>query len=320
MEFGLVAAAHDYALTERWRGKGPPRLYPAILENLPARAKRVPGGTAHESRRTDPLWIHSLFALARAWKKSVVEVFDLDQRLQRVKNWVESEARRQTPPNPDDEVAHPPAHQEAAVDPSELRRDGTEGDHQQKLQENQSYNDKLRRRQAQHLGRISIQADVVNVTSPSVSVARQESSRTARRGKQGTEMLERLRQGKLPKSLRGAAKAIEETYDTTRRAAHNSPFLRSHFRLKADGKATDVGAGRLLEELANQADKRTRELIEQMSPRERSEAEAQLQQMPREQWPELLRTLARDPDAGSTGDVSLIEEADQDSRTDDSAE
>ena len=149
--------------------------------------------------------------------------------------------------------------------------------------------------------------------------------RAGKRGKQRTEkwrrarsrMAERLRQETLPKSLRDAAKAIGSTYSTTRRAAHKSRLLRSHSGLHPDGNGVDAGGGSLLEEMTGQVDQRTRVFMEQMNARKREDTEAELQQMEPEQQVALLKVLAKDPDAGSTGDVSLIEDADQDSRLDD---
>jgi hypothetical protein len=159
-------------------------------------------------------------------------------------------------------------------------------------------------------------------------VERMTKKRAGTRGKPGTEkwrraqrkMLDRLKRGRLPESLRRAAKAIEETYDTTRRAAFKSPSLVAHFGLQADKNAAGVAEGSFLEELAQQGDKRTRRHIEQMAPDQRAEAEAGLRQIPRENWPDLLRTMAFDPDAGSAGDVPLIEDTDQDSQADDCSE
>ena len=144
----------------------------------------------------------------------------------------------------------------------------------------------------------------------------------ARRGKAGTEkwrratdkMMVRLAQGTLPKSLRDTRKAIDETYDTTRRAAHKSDALRIHFNLQAEADH-DAGAN-VLDELASQADRRTQRAISQMTPTQRRNAEDALRSMPAASQLELLRTLAVDPDGGRTGDVSLIENADEDTRID----
>ena len=57
--------------------------------------------------------------------------------------------------------------------------------------------------------------------------------------------------------------------------------------------------------------------IRRMSPQQRAKVEAELKDMPAADAPELVKTLAHDPDAGSTGDVAYIEEADQDDRDDD---
>lgn len=179
---------------------------------------------------------------------------------------------------------------------------------------------------------VTIQTESVNVQGRSVSVAAEQVALNAtlraqdgaKRGKAGMEkwrraqdkMMERLRQGTLPRSLRDTARTIEETYDTTRRAAFNSDALRTHFNLRDETEARNP-SGSLLDELAKQADRRTQLAIAQMTPTQRLAAEEALREMEPVRRVELLRTLAADPEAGSTGDVSLIENADQDSRADD---
>ena len=181
---------------------------------------------------------------------------------------------------------------------------------------------------AQTVTSVSIEVGTINVAAGPLGPADQEQEpekRTNRRGKQGVEkwrraqqkMLVRLKHGTLPKTLRDAAKAIDETYGTTRRAARKSAILAAHFGVQVDGDAAGTAGGSLLEELATQADKRTRERIEQMPERDRAEIEAQLREMPRDDWPKLVQVLATNPEAGGAGDVPLIEDADQDSRLDD---
>ena len=133
-------------------------------------------------------------------------------------------------------------------------------------------------------------------------------------------MIERMKNGKLPSTLRDAAKYLKSEgfgYNTVRDAAHRSPTLRAHFDLK--GQPT-LKSGSLLDELAKQSDSRTRQVIENMTPDQRVETEKELQKLAPDQALELVKTLGVNPDAGSTGDLYLIENTDQDSRTDDCSE
>ena len=133
-------------------------------------------------------------------------------------------------------------------------------------------------------------------------------------------MLDLLQQGKLPVTLRQAAKLLESEgfrYNTVRTAAQKSPSLAGHFKLNATGNALTATGGAILDELAQQADQRTKRAIRSMSPQQRATVEASLKDMPAADALELVKTLAHNPDAGSTGDVAYIEEADQDDRDDD---
>lgn len=126
-----------------------------------------------------------------------------------------------------------------------------------------------------------------------------------------TRLLKLHRQGDLPKTLRQAANLIGEKFNTTRRAAHNSPTLKEWFKLS---DAEPPASENLLDELLKQADHRTQKLALDLSPRQRQEAETALKKMPLQRRDELLRTLTRDPDAGWGKHASLIEDADQDTR------
>jgi hypothetical protein len=151
-----------------------------------------------------------------------------------------------------------------------------------------------------------------------------------KRGKAGAEkwrqaqdrMMVLHRRGKLPATLRQAQKLLKSDRfgeSTVRTAAHRSGILKSHFGL-VDSNAKPQSGESLLDELAAQADKDTRQAIERMTPDRRREAEAALQDMDPDQQAELLQTLARNPDAGRVGDVQYIENADQDSQSDDWSE
>lgn len=111
------------------------------------------------------------------------------------------------------------------------------------------------------------------------------------------KMLGRLNKEILPKTLRDTAKAIEETYSTTRRAALKSPTLSAYFGLNSDAAESTPETGGLLDELAKQADHRTQRAIEDMTPGQRQEAESALRDMDPQQAPELVKTLASDPDS-----------------------
>ena len=134
----------------------------------------------------------------------------------------------------------------------------------------------------------------------------------AKRGKPGTEkwrktqkrMLAMLQQGELPNKLRRAVKLLESedssyNYSSVHAAAHKSPTLMAHFGLaNEDGKEQGV-SGNLLDELALQSDHRTRQAIERMTPDQRREAEAAMRDMDTQRALELVRALAKDPDAKS---------------------
>ena len=133
-------------------------------------------------------------------------------------------------------------------------------------------------------------------------------------------MLNLLQQGTLPTTVRQAAKLLESEgfrYNTVRTAAQRSPTLTEHFNLTAAGDKAVARGGAIVDELAQQADRRTKQAIQRMSPQQRAKVEAELKDMPAADALELVKTLASDPDAGSTGDVAYIEEADQDDRDDD---
>lgn len=158
--------------------------------------------------------------------------------------------------------------------------------------------------------------------------ARLDSADKATRAKPGGKkwkkaqkrMLSLLPKGKLPQTLRQATNLLQSegfSYNTVRTAAHQSRTLRAHFKL---GTATDDPNGTtrsLLDELAQQTDRRTEQAIRRISPQQRAKTEAQLREMPAANALELVKTLAHDPDAGRTADVAYIEEADQDHRDDD---
>ena len=130
-------------------------------------------------------------------------------------------------------------------------------------------------------------------------------------------MLNLVPDGKLPGTLRHTAKLLGFSYSTVRAAARESPTLLAHFKLCT---ATDDPNGTTnsnLDELAQQSDGRTQQAIRRMSLQERAKADAHLKGMPVSDALELVKTLAHDPDAGRTADVSYIEEADQDERHND---
>lgn len=150
----------------------------------------------------------------------------------------------------------------------------------------------------------------------SKTVNAEDKQGTVRRARHGEEkwrqaqrvMLDRLLARTLPDSLRRTAKALVESYDTVRRAAMRSLLLAAHFEL--DYEAPRNSSGSILEELAQQAAPQMRTMIERLSREERRRTEAQLKKMSPTQRVELLRTLAKNPDAGRAGDVPLIEEGD----------
>ncbi len=141
-----------------------------------------------------------------------------------------------------------------------------------------------------------------------------------KRGKVGSEkwqkaetaLLSQLKKGTLPKSVRKAAKFVGFPLTTTQRAVNNSPLLRSHFGLK-EGTRQPQANGNLLKTLASQVDRPTQELLQDLD----DDGKKQIEDYAREHGPdkvlELLSTLAKDPDAGRSGDVPLIENADSES-------
>jgi len=180
----------------------------------------------------------------------------------------------------------------------------------------------LHRLQSTKTSLVRIQARSVKISTPRVhgpELKSRDRNRAHTRGKPGKEkwrvaqksLFARLRAGTLPHSLRDAAKAIKHSYDTTRRAAHKSASLKSHFNLSEPGQQSDPGTPSLFEELLQEADARTRAMLEKLGPRERASTVAALSQIERAAWPDLLKTLAANPEAGSSGDVSIIENADQ---------
>ena len=72
--------------------------------------------------------------------------------------------------------------------------------------------------------------------------------------------------------------------------------------------------------LAEQSDRRTKEVIRRMTPQQLEKTEAELRCMDPNEALDLLKTLMSDPEAGSTGDVPFIENADQPGRQDDWSE
>ena len=82
-------------------------------------------------------------------------------------------------------------------------------------------------------------------------------------------MLNLFQHDKLPQILRQAAKLLRSegfSYNTVRTAAHKSRTLRAHFKL---GSATDDpngAASSILDELAQQEDRRTRQAVRMMLP------------------------------------------------------
>ena len=106
-------------------------------------------------------------------------------------------------------------------------------------------------------------------------------------------MLQLSRQEKLPTSLRQTAKLLGPvgfSYSTVRTAAMRSVELASHFKLKS------TSTNSILDELVEQADRRTKEFVRRLTPPQRTDLETQLREMPREDAADLLRTLTQDPD------------------------
>lgn len=121
-------------------------------------------------------------------------------------------------------------------------------------------------------------------------------------------MMELFQQDKLPKTVRQAAKLLKSenyTYNTVLTAAHNSVTLRSHFDLQDSDAKREGTSGNLLDELAEQSDKKTADYLEKLSPDQRYKAQEHLKGMSREEQLNLVGTLALNPDAGSTGDCYL---------------
>src|SRR5690606_34383693 len=85
-----------------------------------------------------------------------------------------------------------------------------------------------------------------------------------------------------------------------------------YFQLQPNGSRmqADASQGGILEELAEQADKRTKAFLRSLTRQERADVEERLAAMPPADRLEMATVLAHDPDAGRTGDVSLLD-ADQ---------
>ena len=145
--------------------------------------------------------------------------------------------------------------------------------------------------------------------------------KSVKRGKTGdekwrkakTRMIDLRERGELPKTLNGAKRLLKIDGfggDTVRRAAHKSDQLKRHFGL--DQKRRNADTGCLLDELSGTLARQFQKLPEES----RGVIEDEWMRGDKQKALDLVKTLAANPDAGSTGDVSLIEEADQDSRTD----
>ncbi|MBU0716732.1 MAG: hypothetical protein KJ749_00655 [Planctomycetes bacterium] len=139
-----------------------------------------------------------------------------------------------------------------------------------------------------------------------------------KRGKVGVErwrqaqgrMMDLHKNAKLPPTLRQTQKLLQAdgfTPSTVRIAALKSSILVSRFRLK--GSLTKPECS-LLDELAEQADHRTRRAIARLSTRGRRDAERALCEMDPARRAALLRTLATNPDSGRVPGVQHIENAD----------
>ncbi|MFH1268673.1 MAG: hypothetical protein ABIK89_23350 [Planctomycetota bacterium] len=133
------------------------------------------------------------------------------------------------------------------------------------------------------------------------------------------EMLRRLDTGTLPESLRKTGRLLGQSYVTTRTAAQRSKALCDHYSIEAD-KNTTTPSTEALVELAASSDRRTQQLISRLDPDRRETAAAELRNMTPAKRLKLRETLGRDPDAGSTGDVYLNDNVDQDSSAGDSSE
>ena len=105
------------------------------------------------------------------------------------------------------------------------------------------------------------------------------------------------------------------SFGTVRTAAHESPTLRAHFKLERKGGSIS-SSETVLEELVEQADGPSKQMIRGLSPAQRAEVESHLQGLPPEDQLEFVLTMAKDPDAGSTGDVSYIDGLDQETSGD----
>ena len=128
-----------------------------------------------------------------------------------------------------------------------------------------------------------------------------------------TEMLGLLRKNKLPKSLRQTANLLSSkgfSYYSVQRAAQNSDLLRGHFPLKNVDNVPADNAGSLLDELSGTLARQFGNLPEET----KTAIEKEWREGDKQKALDCLEILAGNPDAGSTGDVPLIEEADQDSR------
>lgn len=171
---------------------------------------------------------------------------------------------------------------------------------------------------------LAAKTTAVQQNDTAASSAQGGTSRQQKRGKHGTEkwrqarskMLGLLDKGDLPKTLRLTQKLLEADgfkHGTVRTAAHKSERLREHFSLPdPSGQGAD-GSDMLLDELSGTMARQFSEL-----PADARQAiEVKWKSGDKQQALDLVKTLTVNPDAGRTGDVALIENADQDSRDSD---
>lgn len=125
------------------------------------------------------------------------------------------------------------------------------------------------------------------------------------------KMFARLKTGTLPKVLRVVYVLIGESYDTARRAISKSVLLCNHF----GRKEPDESNRSILDELAAQADARTRAEIERLGPAARRRTETELRKMSPEDRLTLAESLARNPDGLRGIELGFIDDADSPRRS-----
>ncbi len=124
------------------------------------------------------------------------------------------------------------------------------------------------------------------------------------------KMLSLLVKEKLKGSVRKAAKQINETDSTTLKAANKSIQLRQYFNLES------IVNDDIRPELVNELSKTQLQHFKNLPDDQQQAMQEQFKQGDKENVLETLTVLASNPDAGSTGDVSLCDN-DQDSTSPD---